>query len=57
MKDIDKLKGKSEQERTSLTISKHVKARLDKVGRINQSYGDLIEQLLDYYEKGEGGKK
>ena len=51
------MKDKPKEERTSLTINEHVKQRLDKIGRINQSYGQLIEQLLDYYENGEAGKK
>jgi hypothetical protein len=34
--------------RTGITISKPVKERLDKIGCINQSYSQLVEQLADY---------
>ncbi|MFZ0328076.1 MAG: hypothetical protein WBP64_06355 [Nitrososphaeraceae archaeon] len=54
MKDM---KDKQKDERTSITINKSVKQRLDKVGRMNQSYGELIGELLDFYIEHKGASK
>ena len=43
--------------RTSITINPRVKEKLDNIGRINQSYCQLVEQLVDYYITGEADKK
>lgn len=38
-------------ERASLTVSKATKERLSMIGRIDQSYDDLINQLVDCWEE------
>jgi hypothetical protein len=42
----------SESERTTISIDRRVKKRLESIGRISQSYGELIDELIDYWEKG-----
>ena len=39
----------STRNHTGITLSKPVKERLDKIGRISQSYSQLVEQLANYY--------
>lgn len=46
---------KGRQEITTIPIRKATRDRLRELGRMNDTYDDLIERLMDVYEK--GGKK
>lgn len=50
-------KEEEEEERTkTVAIRESVKNRLNKIGRIDQSFSDVIEQLIDYWEEGHRDK-
>jgi hypothetical protein len=45
---------KEGSERRTLSVTRATKERLAKHGRIDQSYDDLINTLLDFYEANQG---
>jgi hypothetical protein len=46
----------STKRRVNVSIDADVKEKLDQIGRISQSYSELIGELVEYWIKGHSGK-
>ena len=48
---MTQLSPKEKDELTTIPIKKGIRDRMKELGRMNETYSDFIERLLDVYEK------